>query len=139
MADDLETEVWRNKSGRAWRIGSQADFAWIEEGTEIGLPITSAIPPRFEAYATLELPGTGDHDPASPLEDQGRHDKAVIAVLSEHTAALPWWLGYLDTGASDIVFSDVWKVGRPACWSRPAPTRQPPGARKTTGRASCRI
>jgi hypothetical protein len=39
-----------------------------------GLAITSAIPPVFEAYATLELPGSGDHDAASQLEDRDRHD-----------------------------------------------------------------
>jgi hypothetical protein len=31
-------------------------------------------------------------------------------VLSEHTAAQPWWLGYLDTDAADIQFHDVPKV-----------------------------
>jgi hypothetical protein len=28
----------------------------------------------------------------------------VSALLSEHLAGQPWWLGYLDTGADDIVF-----------------------------------
>jgi hypothetical protein len=117
MADDRETEVWRSKDGRAWRIGRDAEIAWIRENTEGGLAITSAIPPVFEAYATLELPGSGDHDAASWLEDPDRHDAGVLAVLSEHATAQPWWLGYLDTGAADVVFDNVWKVkGYSADW-----------------------
>ncbi len=38
------------------------------------------------------------------------HERAVVARLVEHTPAQPWWLGYLETGAYDIVFSDVPKV-----------------------------
>jgi hypothetical protein len=111
MTDDREAEVWGNKDGRAWRIGGEAEVAWIRENTGVSFAITSAIPPVFEAYATLELPGTGDHDASSPLEDQGRHDAAVLAVLSEHSAAQPWWLGYLERGpGDDIVFDNVRKV-----------------------------
>jgi hypothetical protein len=36
-------------------------------------------------------------------------------VLSEHSAAQPWWIGYLDMGGADVVFCDVPKV-------RPGPT-----------------
>jgi Plasmid pRiA4b ORF-3-like protein len=62
---DRDTEVWRTKDDRLWRIGGDAEIAWIQENTESGRAITSAIPPIFAAYATLELPGTGDHDAAS--------------------------------------------------------------------------
>jgi hypothetical protein len=115
MTDDRETEVWGNKDGRAWRIGGEAEVAWIRESTEVSLAITSAIPPVFEAYATLELPGSRDHLSASPFEDADRHNAGVLAVLNEHSAGQPWWLGYLDTGCADIVFHDVRKV-------RPGPT-----------------
>ena len=115
MTHDREAEVWGSKDGRAWRIGGEAEVAWIRENIEISLAITSAIPPVFEAYATLELPGSGDHPSASPLEDPDRHNAAVLAVLSEHSAERPWWIGYLDTGIDDIVFYDVRKV-------RPGPT-----------------
>ena len=72
----------------------------------------------FEAYATLELPGSGDHDAASGLKDPNRHNAAVLAVLSQHSAAQASWLGYLDTGGSDVIFYDVpgdhrWKGARP--------------------------
>jgi hypothetical protein len=70
----------------------------------------------FEAYATLEHPGSGDHDEPSEPEGQDRHDASVIAILSNHTAGQPWWLGYLETGASDIVFNDVRKAGLPGRW-----------------------
>lgn len=108
-----ETEVWRTKDGRAWRIGGDAEGAWIEEGRTDGLAITSAIPPLFEAYATLELPGTPDgtggwSSDDRDLEEQPDQDANVVAVLSEHTAPQPWWLGYLETGiGAETVFYDV--------------------------------
>jgi hypothetical protein len=115
MTDDRVPEIWGNKDDRAWRIGGEAEVAWIRDNTEVSRAITSAIPPVFEAYATLELPGSGDQPSASPLEDPDRHNAGVLAVLSEHSTVQPWWIGYLDTGGADIVFYDVQKV-------RPGPT-----------------
>ncbi len=107
MADD----AWCSKDGREWRIGGDAEVAWIEENTPSGLTITSAIPPAFEAYATLELPGTGNHAPGSSIEKWeqldkkwDRHDAGVLALLIEHSEPQPWWLGYLETGASELPF-----------------------------------
>ena len=37
-------------------IGTDAEVAWIADGTSTGLTITAAIPPVFEAYATVVLP-----------------------------------------------------------------------------------
>lgn len=117
MALDPDTGVWRTKDGRTWRIGSNAEIAWILENTTGGLTITSAIPPVFEAYATLELPGTGEPGTRpSAFEDPRLHVASVIAVLSERRAAQPWWLGYLETGSSDIVFNDVQKVSNNIGW-----------------------
>jgi hypothetical protein len=69
---------------------------------------TAAIPPRFEAYATVILPSA----------DRGRdtHDRAVLALLNEQSADQPWWLGYLDTGADDIVFPGAPMVTLYAEW-----------------------
>jgi hypothetical protein len=92
--------VVRVKDGRGWRIGSDDDVAWIRQGTSISKAITAAIPPLFDAYATVELPMNRE-------EEQQRHDRAVVALLSEHSGPQPWWLGYLDTGADDIVFPDA--------------------------------
>jgi hypothetical protein len=114
MTDDREMGVWVKKDGRAWRIGGEAEVAWIRENTEVSFAITSAIPRLFDAYATLELPGSGNHLTA-PREDLDCHHAGVLAVLREHSAAQPWWIGYLDTGGADIVFYDVPKV-------RPVPT-----------------
>jgi hypothetical protein len=111
VTPDRETAIWRNKDGRAWRIGVGAEIASIRENTVVGRAITSAIPPVFEAYATLELPGSGDHDPQSWFEDPDRHDAGVIGVLSEHTTAQAWWLGYLETGiGAETIFYDVPKA-----------------------------
>jgi hypothetical protein len=84
------------KDGRTWRLGADAEVAWITGGTTIDRTITSAIPPVFEAYATIVLPPGGD--------GQDVHDRAVLTLLSEQSAGQPWWLGYLDTGADQIVF-----------------------------------
>jgi hypothetical protein len=107
MPRDPKTDLWQTKDERPWRIGGATEVAWIVKNTTPGLTITSGVPPVFEAYATLELPGSGDHDAASPLEDPVLHDTAVLAVLSESGGGPPWWLGYLDTGVSDIVFRDA--------------------------------
>jgi hypothetical protein len=62
-------------------------------------------------------PGTGGHDPDSWLEDPDRHATGVLAVLSEHTAAQPWWLGYLETGiGAETIFYDVPKVTLCSDW-----------------------
>src|SRR4029453_14547927 len=90
---------WRTRGGRKWRIGTDPEVAWIVGGTSTGLTITAAIPPVFEAYAKVVWPYGG--------EGQEQHDRAVLALLTEYTADQPWWLGYLDTGADDIVFPDA--------------------------------
>jgi hypothetical protein len=100
--------VRRARDGSTWRIGTDAEVAWIADGTSLSLTITAAIPPVFEAYATIVLPPRG--------EGQDKHDRAVLALLSEQSAGQPWWLGYLDTGADDIVFPDAPKVTLYAGW-----------------------
>ena len=89
------------KDGRAWRIGTASDVAWIADHTIPGNTVNAAVPPVFEAYATFYQPDG---------VDTARHERAVVRVLTEHTADQPWWLGYLDTGAYDIVFNDAPKV-----------------------------
>src|SRR5258706_10664520 len=94
--------VTRFRDGSTGGIGPDAEVAWIVEGTSMSRTITAAIPPVFEAYATLVLPPAG--------QGHCEHDRAVLALLREQSAGQPWWLGYLDTGADDIVFPDAPKV-----------------------------
>jgi hypothetical protein len=82
--------VRRSRDGSTWRIGTDTEAAWIADSTSTGLTITAAIPPVFEAYATVVLPDRG--------EGQDKHDRAVLGLLSGQSAGQPWWLGYLDTG-----------------------------------------
>jgi len=96
------------RDGNTWCIGTDTEVAWIANGTSIGRTITAAIPPAFEAYATVVLPYAG--------EGQNEHDRAMLALLSEQAAGQPWWLGYLDTGADDIVFPDAPKVTLYSGW-----------------------
>jgi len=85
------------RDGREWRLGTGAAVSWINDATSAGTAITAAIPPIFASYCTLLLPGNGDHELAA-------HERAVIERLTEQTPEQSWWLGYLDTGASDVVF-----------------------------------
>lgn len=85
------------KDGRAWRLGTIADTAWIDEATTEGISVTVAIPPIFEAYATL-------YTPEDPHVTTMIHEHAVVKDLVDYTSDQPWWLGYLDTGAHDVVF-----------------------------------
>lgn len=105
------------KDGREWRIGSAEEVRWIDDRTSPGVQIVSALPPVFEAYATLEHPLTGGHlteweaeSQSSPMwvaDAWARHETALLALLVERTEAQPWWLGYLETGVSDVVFPDA--------------------------------
>jgi len=97
------------KDGVAWPIGGQAEVDWINQGTEAGRRITAAIPPQFADYATLTDFLT---EPGLPrdLGHERRQDLAFVDVLRRHSGETPWWIGYLDTGASDIVFWDAPKV-----------------------------
>jgi hypothetical protein len=100
--------VWLAREGSTWRIGTDAEVAWIANSTSTGLTITAAIPPGFEAYATVTLPYAG--------HGQDTHDRAVLALLSEQSPGQRWWLGYLDTGADDIVFPGAPMVNLYAGW-----------------------
>ena len=99
MVPGANPEINRVRDGRRWRIGGEDTVAWIQDGTEGGVAITSAVPPVFEADATIVLP-LGDE--AQDPEDAEREDPAMPAVLTEHTTPQPWWLGYLETGAYEI-------------------------------------
>lgn len=88
--------------GKRWRIGGDADVAWINTATSPGLTITAAIPPIFARYATVMVPDDDEH--------KTRADAALVGILSERTPAQRWWLGYLDTGVADIVLPDAPKV-----------------------------
>jgi hypothetical protein len=99
----------RDKDGRSWQIGATADVEWISRNTLFGLTIVSAIPRVFEAYATVLVP--------EPRDELGRHEQRVARLLADHSSDDSWWLGYLDTGASDLVFPDVPRVQLYANWS----------------------
>jgi hypothetical protein len=104
------------KDGVPWPIGGQAVVDWITEGTETGHRISAAIPPVFADYATLTDARVEEGLPRD-FSLERRQDLALIDVLSRHSGDRPWWIGYLDTGASDIVFWDAPKVMLYSGWS----------------------
>jgi hypothetical protein len=56
-----------------WRTGTDAEVAWINQGTSPSMTVTAAIPPVFDVYATIVLPGNG--------EDQQRHNRAMLVCV----------------------------------------------------------
>ena len=104
----------RVKDGIAWRIGSERDVQWIGDGTGVGRQITAAIPAVFADYATLVHPGAAGVP--RDVRRELHQDLALVELLRRHSPRQPWWLGYLDTGASDIVFWDASKVGLYTGW-----------------------
>ena len=84
------------------RIGGPDEVAWINATTGVGSAITTAIPPGFARYATIVVPD-GE-------KERNRADRALIDIVSAHTATQPWWLGYLDTGVADVVRPDAPRV-----------------------------
>ena len=97
-------DLTRERDGSTWQIGTAAEVDWIARGATGGLAITSAIPPVFPAYATVVVP-----EPDRPDEQRAR-DGALVDVLARHSTQHEWWLGYLETGNSDVVFADAPRV-----------------------------
>lgn len=96
------------RDGVWWLVGTAAEVEWIHAGTTPGLSITAAIPPVFSAYATVVVP--------DGAEERAAHARALLAVLSDQSAGEPWWLGYLETGAADVVFPQVPRISLYARW-----------------------
>lgn len=67
-----------------------------------GLTIASAVPPLFEAYATIVIPQEN--------EEQIAQVDVLIGLLDAFPFAQPWWLGYLDTGSDDSPFPEMERV-----------------------------
>jgi hypothetical protein len=97
------------KDGRHWRIGTAAEVAWIATATVVDKTITAAIPSVFEAYATF-------HELSWEAAFVAEHERAVIEHLVDLSGDRQWWLGYLDTGATDVVFPDAPMVSLYTDW-----------------------
>ncbi len=78
--------------------------------------ITASIPPIFAGYATLTFPLGNDSSREVRRSAEDRFDDALLRVLCTHADPQPWWLGFLDTGASDVVFPNAPRVGLYAGW-----------------------
>jgi hypothetical protein len=99
----------------------------VDPGDPVGKSVADAIPPVFEAYSTLEQPLTGDrltkweaaaYDRQTVVVDAWeRHETALLDILVGRTRRQEWWLGYLETGNSDVVFPDAPRVEMYAHWS----------------------
>ena len=95
------------EDGRSWLVGGAADVAWLQ-GRPAGCTMATAVPLVFDAYATVHVP----EGAAVPLAEQ-----ALVRHLTDVTSEQPWWLGYLDTGAHDVVFPEARRVQLYWDWS----------------------
>ena len=87
----------------------------MDQGRDrVGRQITAAMPAVFADYATLVHPGAASVP--RDVRRERRQDLALVELLRGHSTRQSWWLGYLDTGASDIVFWDAPKVGLYTGW-----------------------
>lgn len=89
-----------HRDGRSWRLGGASDVDWLGDRPN-GCTVETAVPLVFEAYATSSRPEAA----SAPA-----HERAVVDRLLAHTGPQPWWLGYLDTGAHDVVFPSAPRV-----------------------------
>jgi len=100
------------KDGRSWQIGTPADVDWIASWATIGITIATAIPPVFAAYATFD----NLDDNLAEATAIAVQEAAVVQHLADHSGDQPWWLGFLDTGAHDVVFDEAPRVGLYSDW-----------------------
>jgi len=103
---DTPTEAARD--GITWPLGKADDVAWIAADTSVDRTMNFAVPPVFKAYATLVIP--------DDRREQAQHDAAIMSVLRAHADDQRWWLGYLDTGADDVVFPAAPRVELYSHW-----------------------
>ena len=95
------------KDGRAWQVGGPDEVAWLQ-GRPHGCTMATSVPLVFDAYATVHVPDG---------ITVGRAERALVEHLTDVTAEQPWWLGYLDTGAHDVVFQEARRVRLYWDWS----------------------
>jgi hypothetical protein len=81
---------------------------WITRSTRRDRTIHSAIPPLFAGYCTIAVP---EQDTAKE-----RADAALVEVLQAQGPDQPWWLGFLDTGAADIVQASAPRISIYVGW-----------------------
>jgi hypothetical protein len=80
------------REGREWRLGADADVAWINDGTSNGTAITAAIPPIFASYCTRLArprpapPAPGEIDRGDHHHQHRGHDQAFGDVGREGRA-----------------------------------------------------
>jgi hypothetical protein len=108
LGTDRDVWVRRAADEAAWQVGGSGDVAWIVANTRPGRTIATAIPPLFDAYATVTVPGQD--------VDKRASDEALLGLLREQAPPQPWWLGYLETGVSDVVFPNAPRVRLYAGW-----------------------
>lgn len=101
------------KDDRSWLIGHAEDVTWIADGAVPDGTVRTAIPAVYAAYAlVIESDEPRVPDPVSTAA----RERAMVDVLRRHSPDQGWWLGYLETGAHDVIFDDAPRVSLYAGW-----------------------
>lgn len=105
-----DRDLWLRRAAdeTTWQIGGSGEVAWIAANTRPGRTIATAIPPIFDAYATVTVPAED--------ADKRASDEALLGLIRAQGPPHPWWLGYLETGASDVVFPNAPRIRLYADW-----------------------
>ena len=85
------------RDGRDWRIGTEAQISWIKDAAAWA---GDAIPAMFDAYATVELPGTGHHKPTDLLAQRDKLNADVQKILDQNTEA--WGIKVSNVEIKDV-------------------------------------
>lgn len=103
-------DLWlgRTTDETACQIGGSGEVSWIAANTRPGTTIATAIPPVFDAYATVTVPAED--------ADKRASDEALLGLLRGQGPPQPWWLGYLETGVSVVVYPNAPRVLLYADW-----------------------
>jgi hypothetical protein len=91
---------------RPWASSPAVD--WITSITRRDRTVLAAVPAGFARYATVVIPAEDDA--------KTKADAALVEVLEGQSGKQQWWLGFLDTGAADVVNDDAPRVPLYADW-----------------------
>ena len=92
------------RDGVRWPLARQEDLAWLSDQTDVGLAITSAIPPIYEAYGTV-VAQEEDNDEYEDNDDEDNaaidaQERQLVKILQRY-GSTSWWLGFIEGGEDE--------------------------------------
>ena len=92
------------RDGVRWPLARQEDLAWLSDQTDVGLAITSAILPIYEAYGTV-VAQEEDNDEYEDNDDEDNaaidaQERQLVKILQRY-GSTSWWLGFIEGGEDE--------------------------------------